>query len=77
MSMKKGEFELFRQATADEMELYFNGLYPLQDEVLQTIKNEAFYLTGGTALSRFHYQHRFSDFTVKLTKELLRESKNR
>jgi predicted nucleotidyltransferase component of viral defense system len=42
---------------------YFESLYPLQDRVLavlQTIETE-FYLTGGTALSRYYCHHRFSD----------------
>jgi predicted nucleotidyltransferase component of viral defense system len=53
--------ELFRLATPEEKDFYFNKLYPLQDDVLKSINTPAFYLTGGTALSRFHYQHRFSD----------------
>lgn len=52
---------LCRQATPQEKEFYFEKLYPLQDIVLDIFDNPAFYLTGGTALSRFHYQHRFSD----------------
>lgn len=52
---------LFRQAAKEEMDFYFKKVYPLQDEILEMIDNPAFYLTGGTALSRFHYQHRFSD----------------
>ncbi len=52
---------LCRQATTQEKEFYFEKLYPLQDVVLGVIDNPAFYLTGGTALSRFHYHHRFSD----------------
>ncbi len=44
-------------------EFYFNNLYPLQDEVLKVVAGctTDFYLTGGTALSRFYLQHRFSD----------------
>jgi len=44
-------------------EYYFNKLYPLQDEVLRIVAgcSNDFYLTGGTALSRFYLQHRFSD----------------
>ncbi len=57
----KEEAALFRQATEEERDFYFKKLYPLQDEVLKVFENQAFYLTGGTALSRFHYQHRFSD----------------
>jgi hypothetical protein len=42
---------------------YLNKLYPLQDEVLNLLtKPEVdFYLTGGTALSRYYLQHRYSD----------------
>lgn len=42
---------------------YTNILYPLQDKVLKIIEraNSPFYLTGGTALSRFYYPIRFSD----------------
>mgnify|MGYP001574549045 CR=1 FL=1 len=44
-------------------EYYFNKLYPLQDAVLTVIATCAtdFYLTGGTALSRWYLHHRFSD----------------
>ncbi len=42
---------------------YLNFLYPLQDRVLKSIEkaNQAFYLTGGTAISRVYLHHRFSD----------------
>lgn len=42
---------------------YENTLYPLQDKVLSLIDSlgTSFYLTGGTALSRFHFNHRYSD----------------
>lgn len=43
---------------------YFNNfLYPLQNKVLDAIEiaNTTFYLTGGTALSRGYYNHRYSD----------------
>ena len=41
----------------------YSRLYELQDEVLQVIAGcqTSFYLGGGTALSRFYLQHRFSD----------------
>jgi hypothetical protein len=44
-------------------DFYTNKLYPLQDEVLQTLApvNSIFYLTGGTALSRHYLHHRYSD----------------
>jgi predicted nucleotidyltransferase component of viral defense system len=42
---------------------YEESLYPLQDGVLNTISRSGtdFFLTGGTALSRAYYQHRYSD----------------
>lgn len=42
---------------------YSEELYPLQDDVLTEIGkvDTPFYLTGGTAISRFMLQHRFSD----------------
>lgn len=42
---------------------YQKKLYPLQDRAFNRIKKAApaFYLTGGTALSRFYLQHRYSE----------------
>jgi len=42
---------------------YEESLYPLQNGVLGAVRNckTRFYLTGGTALSRAYYHHRFSD----------------
>ena len=42
---------------------YNDTLYPIQDKVLGIIQksNSPFYLTGGTALSRFYFNHRYSD----------------
>jgi hypothetical protein len=42
---------------------YTQSLYPLQDGILQIVRNTGipFYLTGGTALSRHYFNHRFSD----------------
>lgn len=42
---------------------YETKLYPTQNEVLKSLKslNLPFYLTGGTALSRGYYNHRYSD----------------
>lgn len=42
-------------------ERYDNVLYPLQDRVIALFRDTPFYLTGGTALSRGYYQHRYSD----------------
>jgi len=42
---------------------YEESLYPLQNGVLRAVKScgTRFYLTGGTALSRAYYHHRYSD----------------
>jgi len=42
---------------------YTKNLYPLQDGVLRIVQELAlpFYLTGGTALSRHYFAHRYSD----------------
>lgn len=42
---------------------YLENLYPLQDGVMNIIKklNTPFFLTGGTALSRHYFNHRYSD----------------
>jgi len=42
---------------------YSDKLYPLQDKFLLKLSsmNTGFYLTGGTALSRFYLHHRYSD----------------
>lgn len=42
---------------------YSESLYPLQDGVLKLVSGlrTPFYLTGGTALSRHYFNHRFSD----------------
>jgi len=42
---------------------YERNLYPLQDGVMNTISKcgVRFFLTGGTALSRAYYNHRYSD----------------
>ena len=42
---------------------YEESLYPLQDGVMNTISKcgVQFFLTGGTALSRGYYNHRYSD----------------
>ena len=53
---------------------YLKELYPLQDNFLKFFNQEnagSFYLTRGTALSRFYYQHRYSeDLDFFSTKEL-------
>lgn len=44
-------------------EYYETRLYPLQDGVLRCVEEcgTGFFLTGGTALSRGYYNHRYSD----------------
>lgn len=44
-------------------EYYEESLYPLQDGVLRAVNSYGtrFFLTGGTALSRGYYNHRYSD----------------
>ena len=44
-------------------EYYEESLYPLQNGVLRVVESckTRFYLTGGTALSRAYYRHRYSD----------------
>jgi predicted nucleotidyltransferase component of viral defense system len=42
-------------------EFYNNVLYPLQDKVFPLFNDTPFYLTGGTALSRGYFNHRYSD----------------
>lgn len=55
---------LIRKATEKESRYYHLRLYPLQDEIFALLSDfwkVGFYLTGGTALSRFYYGHRFSE----------------
>ena len=44
-------------------EYYLNKLYPFQNEIFNIVNNLKvnLYLTGGTALSRFYLNHRYSD----------------
>ena len=67
---------MIRQATKDEIGFYEKALYPLQDEILKLIKSDKFYLSGGNCLSRFYFDHRFSEesfnnFIKELIKRLL------
>jgi hypothetical protein len=48
----------------EEKRTYEEILYPVQDKILKAIGlkfDDAFYLTGGTALSRFYFHHRLSE----------------
>ena len=42
---------------------YEESLYPLQNKILRAVNglSSPFYLTGGTALSRGYFNHRYSD----------------
>lgn len=42
-------------------EYYDKIIYPMQDKVIPVFTGSPFYLTGGTALSRGYYNHRYSD----------------
>lgn len=46
-----------------QKEFYQNKLYPLQDKVMKIMGEleNPFYLTGGTALSRYYLNHRYSE----------------
>lgn len=46
-----------------QKDFYAKKLYPLQDKIFRKINHSrtSFYLTGGTALSRFYLNHRYSD----------------
>ncbi|MBE7438863.1 MAG: nucleotidyl transferase AbiEii/AbiGii toxin family protein [Spirochaetales bacterium] len=47
----------------DYVRFYEEKLYPLQDGILKVVNDcgRSLYLTGGTALSRFYLNHRYSD----------------
>jgi hypothetical protein len=54
----------YRVATPDEITRYESELYPLQDRVLEIVGRvyeRNVVLTGGTALARVYFQHRYSD----------------
>jgi predicted nucleotidyltransferase component of viral defense system len=55
--------QFYRTATSDEIRFYENRLYPLQDRVFEitSVYEDQLYLIGGTALARFHFNHRFSE----------------
>ncbi|GEM_PF-181034 len=53
----------YRKATPEERQRYEQGIYSLQDKVFEIagVYGDKIYLTGGTALSRFYFQHRLSE----------------
>lgn len=55
--------EFYRQATSEELQFYQHTLYPLQDRVFEiaSVYGDRLYLTGGTALVRFYFNHRLSE----------------
>lgn len=55
--------QYYRQATATEVAFYNQKLYPLQDAVFEVaaLYGAKLYLTRGTALARFYFQHRLSE----------------
>ncbi len=52
---------MIKKVSEEENRYYLYSLYPMQDKVLDLLASELFYLTGGTCLSRFYYDHRFSE----------------
>ncbi|MBN2857418.1 MAG: nucleotidyl transferase AbiEii/AbiGii toxin family protein [Candidatus Delongbacteria bacterium] len=52
---------MLKIASEENVRYYEEILYPLQDDVCSLIQNDNFYLSGGTCLSRYYYQHRYSD----------------
>lgn len=55
--------QFYRVATQTELNFYQNTLYPLQDRVFELVclYDDKLYLTGGTALARFYFNHRLSE----------------
>lgn len=53
----------WRRVTPDELAFYRTRFYPLQDRVFEiaSLYDDAIYLTGGTALARFFFEHRISE----------------
>jgi len=43
------------------VDYYLKKIYPLQDSILNAFRASPFHLTGGTALARGYYNHRYSD----------------
>ena len=60
---EKSLAEYWRKATPVELDFYRTKLYPLQDRVFEvaSVYEDAIYLTGGTALARFFFEHRLSE----------------
>jgi len=61
---------LIKTATPEKIAFYKEALYPAQDKILNAISEtfgDVFYLTGGTALSRFYFRHKLSEDLDLLT----------
>jgi len=58
-------------------DFYEKSLYPLQDKIFSVLNQFGglFFLTGGTALSRFYFNHRYSDDLDFFTREEIKEFK--
>ena len=52
---------IVRKATPEEIHFYEKIFYPLQDDIFSLIQTDRLYLSGGTCLSRFYYNHRYSE----------------
>ncbi|HMV44115.1 MAG TPA: nucleotidyl transferase AbiEii/AbiGii toxin family protein [Leptospiraceae bacterium] len=52
---------MLKLATSEQRDFYEKKLYPMQDKIFSLLQSDKFYLTGGTCLSRFYYNHRYSD----------------
>jgi predicted nucleotidyltransferase component of viral defense system len=52
---------MLKLATTEQVKFYEEILYPMQNEIFSIMESNKFYLTGGTCLSRFYYNHRYSD----------------
>ncbi len=59
------------KASQEELKEYREKVIPLQDRIFSALAplGEAIYLTGGTALARFYYNHRISEDLDFFTKE--------
>ncbi|MCP5498567.1 MAG: nucleotidyl transferase AbiEii/AbiGii toxin family protein [Leptospiraceae bacterium] len=52
---------MLKLASPEQREFYETILYPMQDVIFSLLQSDKFYLTGGTCLSRFYFNHRYSD----------------
>ena len=55
--------KFYRKATSKELKFYQKEVYSLQDKIFKiaSVYEDKIYLTGGTALSRFYFNHRLSE----------------